>query len=333
LSATLAQPLSAQWTLQSSGTAAEFRGLHAVSDRIVWAAGRGGVVAHTADGGASWAADTIPGAAGLFFIAIHASDSRHAWVLGTAFAGSPTARIYRTTDAGRLWTLQYQNTSPGVFFDGMAFWSPRSGIAFGDPLDGKFPIIVTRDGGISWQAREPDHSPLSAPGEAAFAASGTAITLRGIREVWFATGGGPHARVLHSADGGLTWDAVETPARGGAAKGIFGIAFGKNGRGVAVGGDYQKRAASEENLLRSDDSGRSWRLAASPGLVGVQYGVAYAGSASFLAAGPDGSAFTLDGGTTWTRLDGPGFNTLSCAAAWCWAAGTDGRIGRLRVPR
>jgi photosystem II stability/assembly factor-like uncharacterized protein len=329
----LARPLRAQWIIQPSGTAAEFRGLHAVNDRVVWAAGRGGVVARTTDGGATWTADSIPGASHLFLIAIRALDQRRAWALGTAFSGASAARLYRTDDGGRTWRLQYENTTPGVFFDGMAFWNANNGIAFGDPIEGRFTLLVTRDGGAHWTPVPAQRRPNAHDGEAAFAASGTAIALGGNREVWIGTGGGPKARVLYSADRGASWRAVETPAAAGLAKGIFGLAFRDRRHGVAVGGDYQNPEASGNNLMLSDDGGRTWRLVTSPGLTGVQYGVSVAGPRSFVSTGPTGSAISNDDGASWRRLEGPGFNTVSCAAAICWAAGVEGRIARLRPVR
>lgn len=329
----LARPAIAQWTSQRSGTATEFRGLHAVSDRVVWAAGRGGIVARSTDGGGTWSVDSIPGASNLFLIAIHAIDHRRAWALGTAFSGPSAARIYRTDDGGRSWRTQYENTTTGVFFDGMAFWDANNGIAFGDPIDGRMVIVTTRDGGRQWTAIATERIPAALPGEAAFAASGTAIALRGKKEVWIGTGGGSRARVMHSSDRGQSWQVFETPVSGGQAKGIFGLAFRDGRHGVAVGGDYQQREASLENFLLTDDRGRTWRIAASAALTGVQYGVASAGTRTYVAAGPAGSAVSTDGGVTWRRLAGPGFNTVSCAGGTCWAAGVEGRISRLRPVR
>ena len=138
---------------------------------------------------------------------------------------------------------------------------------------------------------------------------------------------------MQSSDRGQSWQVFETPAAGGQAKGIFGLAFRDGRHGVAVGGDYQQRDASLENLLLTDDGGRTWRIAASAALAGVQYGVATAGTRTFVAAGPVGSAVSIDGGVTWRRLAGPGFNTVSCAGGTCWAAGVEGRISRLRPVR
>lgn len=329
----LAPPGAAQWIAQHAGTATEFRGLHAVSDRTVWAAGRGGIVAHTTDGGRTWSADTIPGASNLFLIAIRALDGRRAWALGTAFSGPSAARLYRTDDGGKTWRLQYENTTAGIFFDGMAFWDAKNGIAFGDPVEGRFVIITTGDGGVTWNRVDLARIPPALVGEAAFAASGSAITVHGKQHVWIGTGGGPKARVLHSSDRGKSWEVFETSATGGQAKGIFGLAFRDRRRGIAVGGDYQQREGSLENLLLTDDGGRSWRPGASAALAGVQYGVAVAGTRTLVAAGPLGSAVSVDGGLTWRRLEGPGFNTVSCAGGTCWAAGIEGRLSRLRPVR
>jgi photosystem II stability/assembly factor-like uncharacterized protein len=315
-----------------SNTRTEFRGVHAVDRRVVWAAGKAGIVSHTSDGGAHWRADSIPGAANLFLIAVHARDARRAWVAGTAFEGASLARIYYTADGGGSWRLQYENATRGVFFDGMAFWDARHGVAFSDPIEGRLLVVTTEDAGAHWRPLRADRLPVMLPREAAFAASGTAMAVRGKAAVWIATGGGARARVLYSPDRGGSWQAFETPATGAAAKGLFGIAPGRRGRVVAVGGDYEQRAAAEENLLLSDDGGQHWRIAASPGLTGVQYGVAYGGGEVFVAVGPGGSAVSRDAGITWNRLTGPGYNTVSCRDGLCWSAGPEGRIGKLAVP-
>jgi photosystem II stability/assembly factor-like uncharacterized protein len=328
------QPLSAQqWIAVESNTRAEFRGLHAVDERVIWAAGKAGVVAHSEDAGARWRVDSIPGASGLFLVGVHALDARRAWVAGTAFEGPSLGRIYSTRDGGTTWQLQYENSTKGIFLDGIGFWDAQHGIAFGDPLEGKPVVLLTEDGGSTWQPAAPERLPSMLPGEASFAASGTAITLRGSSEVWIVTVGGARARVLYSADRGKSWSAFETPVSGSAAKGLFGLAIGRGSRGVAVGGDYQQRDSSAENLLLSDDDGRSWRVSSSPGLSGVQYGIAHAGAERFVAVGPGGSSVSEDGGATWTRLEGPGYNTVHCAEGTCWAGGVEGRLGRLTLNR
>ncbi len=322
--------LHAQWHVQASGTQAEIRALQAVSDKVVWAAGRGGMFTRTADGGTTWKADSVPGASNLFFIALHASDASRAVLLGTAFGGTPAARVYVTTDSGKTWKQTYANDHPKVFFDGMAFWDERHGIAFGDQIDGKLPMIVTEDGGFTWQAIAPEVLPTALGNESAFAASGTNITVSGSGDVWIVTGGGARARVYHSSNRGKTWHAQNTPISAGASKGLFGIAFRDLLRGVAVGGDFAKADDSADNLLLTTDGGRTWMQVGHPGLQGSQWGVAHADGGIYVAVSPQGSSITYDDGKTWARLDGPGFNTATFARSLKagWAAGAKGTIAR-----
>ena len=56
--------------------------------------------------------------------------------------------------------------------------------------------------------------PPALEGEAGFAASGQCLVGSGPRDVWLATGGAARARVLHSADRGLTWTVADTPDPG-----------------------------------------------------------------------------------------------------------------------
>lgn len=324
----------AQWTAQSSGTSAEFRGLSAASSSVVWAAGRNGTYARTADGGSTWRSDTVPGASSLFFIDVYAVDERTAYLLGTHFEGG-LARIYKTTDAGAHWAVQYSDERPGVFFDGMAFWDAGSGIAFGDPVDGRLLIVTTGDGGRTWTEVPAAGLPPALPGEAGFAASGTAIAVRGTAHVWIGTGGGDVARVYRSTDRGRTWTVAATPLEAGSTAGIFGIAFSDTLNGIAVGGDYTRPSEASENVVRTRDGGRTWEPAGSSAPAGVRYGAAYVGGEAggfFVAVGPSGWGYSTDLGTTWTTIDTLGYNAVTPTSSGpSWVGGVDGRIAKLRT--
>ena len=173
---------------------------------------------------------TIAGAAELDFRDIEAFDGDTAVVFS---AGLP-AVAYKTTDGGSTWTRTYYNTTPGVFFDAMAFWDERHGIAFSDPIHGRFLIITTADGGSTWTELDPERRPAAFEGEAGFAASGSCLSVVGDRHAWIATGG-THARVLRSTDRGLSWEVAATPLISGKpSTGIFSIAFRDALHGVAV---------------------------------------------------------------------------------------------------
>lgn len=322
---------------QASGTAAEFRGLSAAGPEVVWAAGRNGTFARTQDGGATWVADTVPGAASLFFIDVHAVDQNTAILLGTHFDGG-LAKIFRTDDAGSSWVEAYSDSHEGVFFDGLAFWDADHGVAFSDPVDGGFLVVTTADGGLSWQPVPPESLPPPQAGEAGFAASGTAIAVQGTRHVWFGTGGGAVARVYHSSDRGRSWTVAETPLAAGPTAGIFGIAFRDTLNGVAVGGDYRDPKGAGVNVARTHDGGRTWTLAGKSEPQGVRYGAAYTrgtGDAVLVAVGPSGWGYSHDDGATWTAIDTLGYNTIAAAdrEARVWVAGVEGRITTLQLQR
>lgn len=324
----------ASHSLQLSGTDAELRGISAAATSAVWAAGRGGVYSRSADGGKTWTAGTVPGAEELFLIDVHAVSPTTAYLLGTHFDGGLGA-IYKTTDGGVRWTEQFRAEGEGVFFDGMAFWDSRNGVAFSDPVDDGFLIVVTDDGGITWRRVPPRNIPPPLPGEAGFAASGTAITVHGDRDVWFGTGGATVARIFHSGDRGRTWTVSATPLPAGPTAGVFGIAFRDAEHGVAVGGDHREPHDPVANVARTWDGGRTWKMAGASAPAGVRYGVAYAFSAdgpTVVAVGPSGWGYSVDDGVSWTALDTSSYNTVATASGGrVWVGGVDGRIAFLKL--
>ena len=66
---------SAQWIKQPVNTAASFRGLSVVNEKIVWASGTDGTVIRTIDYGKTWNVMTVPGAEKLDFRDIEAFDA------------------------------------------------------------------------------------------------------------------------------------------------------------------------------------------------------------------------------------------------------------------
>src|SRR5262249_57262845 len=159
-------------------------------------------------------------------------------------AGSGTdSRLYVTANGGRSWRLAYQNTNPQAFFDCMAFFNSRHGLVLSDPVNGRFRILSTRDGGRNWTVLPNAGMPEALPGEAGFAASGECLTTFG-NDAWFGSGGSTAARVFASRDGGLTWHAATTPMVTGPTAGVFALAFRTPLAGVAVGGDFANPTAA-----------------------------------------------------------------------------------------
>lgn len=322
----------AQWQPQTSHTTASLRGVSAVSDQIAWASGTQGTFLRTVDGGATWHAAQVPGAEKLDFRDVEAFDANTAYLLSIGKGGD--SRIYKTTDGGEHWTLQFQNANPEAFFDALAFWDARHGIAMSDPVQGKFVLITTDDGGATWQPIPPERLPAALPNEGGFAASGTCLVTQGKSNVWFGTGGAAKARIFRSTDRGRTWTVTDTPLRAGVASaGVFGIAFKDAKRGVIVGGDYQQPALAEQNLAYTNDGGQTWRLAELAKPAGFRSAAAYvrqAGAEVLVTVGTSGSDFAR-AGKPWVTLDQENYNALSFARGLIkagWAVGPRGRIAK-----
>lgn len=323
----LAAPTAlAQWTYVPSGTTAELRGL-SMSRDVVWASGARGTVLRSTDGGRTWTAGTVWGASQLDFRSIHAFDAHTAVMASAGEAELGQARIFRTTDGGRHWRVAYATTEKGVFFDAIAFHSPRNGLLLSDPVGGRFRVLLTHDGGRTWQ-RAHDEPPALA-GEAAFAASGSSLAVAADAMTWLGTGGG-HARVMYSGGGGEDWShspIADTPVHAaGAAAGIFSVATLDGHHLVAAGGDYTKPRLAATSVALSDDGGRTWRPAAAPPAAYLS-GVAYAGDLDRLVAvGLAGTFVSHDGGDHWVQTDTVPLNAVRFSGARGVAVGPRGRV-------
>jgi len=313
----------AQWQQQTIRSDADFRGLCVVSSKVVWVSGTKGTYARTIDGGKRWSVGTVPGAEKLDFRDVEAFGETTAFLL--SIGPGEDSRIYKTTDGGKTWALQFKNSDLGAFFDAIAFWDDKNGIAISDPVKGRFPLIVTADGGANWKLLPGKNLPSALPNEGAFAASGTCLVTHGETDVWFATGGAKTARVFHSLDRGQNWTVSETPIMAGAdSAGIFSVAFRDRNRGIVVGGDYRKPDDAGVTAAITADGGKSWKLIDKP--FPFRSCVAWAKD-RWVAVGMSGSNSSADDGANWKALDQKNLNSVAFTATGeGWAVGPKGRI-------
>lgn len=326
--ASAAAPVAPRWTVQTSGVTARLRGVSAVDDRVVWASGASGTVLRTADGGASWQPLRIPEAEKLDFRDIDAVSKTTAYAL--SIGPGQASRIYKTSDSGAHWALQFTNDDPKAFFDAMAFWDANRGLAVSDSVDGRFVIVTTSDGGRTWTRVPSDTLPSALPNEGAFAGSGTNVAVIGSDRAWIGTGASTRSRMLRTADGGRTWQIADTPLAASASAGIFSVAFRDRLHGLTVGGDYRKEKDAVDNAAATDDGGVTWRPV--QGLGGFRSVVAaVAGMKLWIAVGPSGSDMSTDDGRTWQPIEGAGYHAFSCArqSRVGWGVGERGTIGKL----
>lgn len=334
LSCVMGSDAVAQWTAQASGTKARLRGLSPVGEQVAWASGTGGTFVRTADGGTTWRAGTVAGASALDFRDVHAVDALTAILL--SIGGGDLSRILKTTDGGATWATLYVNKDPKGFLDAIAFRDLDHGLAFGDPVDGRFVLLATEDGGKTWTPTAPERMPLALPDEGAFAASGTCLVVGEGGHAWFATGGAKVTRVFRSTDRGRTWTAHETPVRAGSpSSGIFSLAFYDADRGIAVGGDYKEPGRAGPLVALTSDGGRTWRLPGGRPPGGYRSAVAYVPGTlgrTLVAVGPTGSDVSTDGGGDWRPLGTAGFHAAGFASPTAgWAVGEDGSVARFEA--
>ena len=138
-----------QWQTQPVDTKADLRGLCVVSPDVAWASGTAGSYARTTDRGKTWSAGTVPGAEKLDFRAVKAFGEANAYLLSAG--PGDASRIFKTADGGKSWVMQFKSADPAAFFDALAFWDEDHGIALGDPIDGRFQLVATDDGGAGWK--------------------------------------------------------------------------------------------------------------------------------------------------------------------------------------
>ena len=190
---------------------------------------------------------------------------------GVAVTGGPQARIYRTTDGARSWTV-VQSADAG--FRAVRFVDATTGYAVG----GNSALFATTDGGETWSRR-------------ALAVDSPPATLTGIRcaspdTCLIATESGD--RVFRTTDGGATARAVSL-----ATEPVFAAAFANEARVVGVG--------AQGTTVLSDDGGLNYRPSGGR-LPGTYTGVRAASPTVAYALGANGAlARTTDGGQSWSE--------------------------------
>lgn len=208
--------------------------------------------------------------------------------------------------------LVYKEENTKVFYDALQFFDDKNGIAMGDPTGNCLSVLLTNDGGESWNKILCDNLPEVSQGEAAFAASNTNIAVYNTN-AWIATGG-TKARVFHTPDMGLTWNVYPTPIiQGAGTSGIYSIAFYNDLQGIICGGDFTDKFGKSANKALTFDGGKTWEIVAenkAPFYVScVQY-IPNTKGKELMAVSTNGIYFSNDSGRSWNEISAEGYYAI-----------------------
>jgi photosystem II stability/assembly factor-like uncharacterized protein len=300
-----------------------FRGLSVVSDRIIWISGTKGTVGKSIDGGSTWTWMQVSGYETKDFRDIEAFDEHTALIMAV---GEPGV-IFKTEDDGMKWKPVYVNHMPGIFLDAMEFWNSESGIVVGDPIQGRFFVARTFDGGNNWKPLSFDKLPQADSGEACFAASGTNVRALTRGEACFISGG-TNSRFFYRGS------AVELPVISGkATQGANSIAVWfknrKSPKLVVVGGDFNIPSSNARNCALSEDGGKTWKSPVTPPN-GYRSCVDFITERFLIACGLTGVDISYDNGINWKNIAETGFHVCRKAKKGkaVFLAGSE-KIGKL----
>lgn len=222
--------------------------------------------------------------------------------------------------------LVYSENHKKSFYNAIAFFNDKNGIAIGDPTDNCLSIILTKNGGDSWKKIDCSKLPKLIEGEASFAASNTNIAIQGAY-AWIITGG-IQSRVLHTKDMGETWEITNTPMINGTeSTGAYSIAFYDKNNGFICGGDYTNKQENIANKIITNDGGKTWNTVADglyPGYIScVQY-VPNTNGKELFAVSTEGIYFSNNQGNSWIKVNSEGYHVIKFIDKNnAWLAGND----------
>jgi photosystem II stability/assembly factor-like uncharacterized protein len=320
--ALIATPAQAAWRhIDLPDADVTLRAVAVAGQEAFRVSGSKGTYAVTDDGGKTWRRVAVAAGEALDFRGLATPDASTAVLTSAGDGAAGQARIYRSGDAGASWTLAFETKQAGSFLDGVAFRDAQNGFVLGDPIDGRWFLLRTTDGGRSWSRVT---GPAVALDEAAFAASNSALFLGPKREVWIVSGGLEKGRAFRSPDDGKTWNVSETPIPAGPSSGAFGGLATGPGRAIVVGGDYKDETRNTPGIAAV--RGTSWTTPSHVGAQRLLEGVGRLDGRTLIAVGPRGTSVSRDGGQTWRQVDGEAFHAIACRAGTCVAAGAKGKV-------
>ena len=211
-----------------------------------------------------------------------------------------------------------------MFLDAMEFWNEQSGIVIGDPINNKFFVARTFDGGNTWRGIPQQNIPVADSGEACFASSGTNVRKLTKSEAVFISGGLRSSLFIRDTK-------IDLPIiQGKESTGANSIAVKNKRTMIIVGGDFTKKDSATKNCFITTDGGKTF-TAPAVALHGYRSCVEYLRKKTWISCGLNGVDYSNDEGKHWNWISKESFHVCRKAkhGKAVFFAGGGGRIGKL----
>jgi photosystem II stability/assembly factor-like uncharacterized protein len=261
------------WTSEDSKTTNDIADIFFLDRNHGWAssfnyttAPYGTVILKTTNGGADWTGIPYP-EEDIFINCILFTDTLNGWM-----GGMPHALV-KTTNGGIEWTQAEIDTSVFSFFPvlNIKFYNPRWGYACGGMHDIAGVIWRTSNGGDKWYPIDPSEAPADEVFQLHLFDSLNVLGAGGDPDFGYGAG------MIHTTDGGLTWNYHELGIIGNA----FDLAFKNEKEGWAPLGPNQK-------FIYTRDAGLTWTAIPTPDSSSI-YKVTFPDSIHGFASGKQGT--------------------------------------------
>jgi photosystem II stability/assembly factor-like uncharacterized protein len=280
------------------------RALEVENDSTCWFAGSNNKFGYTNDFGKTWKENVIKyDSFDLEFRSISITTNS-VFILSI---GSP-ALLFKIDKKTLNYKLVYNETNEKAFYDSMQFWDDENGIAVGDPTEDCMSVIITINGGNSWNKISCENLPLAVVGEAAFSASNTNISL--IDQKAFIATGGKEANILVGNEYGKSWKRYKTPiVQGEKMTGIFSMDNLSMDTAIIAGGDWSSKENTVKAMAITKDGGINWQLKENnPGYISCVKFIPK--TKTLLACSTTGIFYSNDFAESWKKVSEEGYYTF-----------------------
>lgn len=228
-----------QWVELTSGVNVRLNSLSSIKGLTTWACGNYGTIIKSSNMGNNWQNGNPGGiSANINLNYIYALNELKIFAAG--YDGS-NAYVYITIDGGDSWAVN--KSEPNGKFNAIHFIDVNTGILTGNPVNGRWSVWKTNNGGANWDSAGCYLAQLNS--EKGFSNS---LWAAG-NNIWFGT---DNFRIYKTYNFGTNWQILTTGTE-------------KNSASLWFDFDFNIGLTGSNNLLRTLNSGNNWSIETIPG--------------------------------------------------------------------